>query len=528
MSTLDSAIHSEEQARALLSRRIRRVTAIDPTATALTFGHDTYTWGHVRQAVDDLESLLAEHPTAQRIGIVLRNRPGPFCAVIATIATGRTLITLSPHLGDVGLAEDIADLAPDVIMAEDDDWARGPLREAAEKVAAIPIRTGTDRALSPVDADWTPAPALRPAGEIAVLMMTSGTTGRPKRVELSYQRMVAAFRAAGTPLNDVPDLHLHKRMAILWASLAHISGLYFVIAHAAEGRSTALLEKFDVQAWAELVRRISPAHVRLAPAALRMVLDADLPISTFESVRAVGSGTAPLHPELADAFEQKYRVPVLSTYGATEFAGAIAGWSLKDKKAWGDRKRGSVGRAHPGIELRVIDREKDVPLGTGEVGVLCARGGQIPVHGVDWLQTTDLASIDEDGFLFIHGRVDEAINRGGFKIPPSVIEDALTRHPAVLEASAVGLPDNRLGEVPVVAVTLSGRATENELMDFLSGRLTRYQRPVTLKIVDDLPRTPSMKVSRAMVRDWFLAELEPTSPGGPPAVAPTVAAADKI
>jgi long-chain acyl-CoA synthetase len=147
-----------------------------------------------------------------------------------------------------------------------------------------------------------------------------------------------------------------------------------------------------------------------------------------------------------------------------------------------------------------VNAETGAARPTGEIGLLEARGGQLGGDGA-WVRTTDLASLDEDGFLFIHGRADDAINRGGFKIPPSVIEDALAEHPAVDESSAVGIPHPRLGEVPVVAVTLCGDATEDELLAFLTERLTRYQRPVDLKIVDTLPRTPSMKISRAVVRD---------------------------
>ena len=207
-------------------------------------------------------------------------------------------------------------------------------------------------------------------------MMTSGTTGRPKRVELTYDRMTAAFRAAGLVFDEAHEPHLRSRTDILWASLAHISGLYFAVAHVVEGRSVALLEKFEVGAWAELVRRHRPGYVRLAPTALRMVLQAEVPAETFASVRAVGSGTAPLPPELAEAFEDRYGIPVLGTYGATEFAGAIAGWTLKDKKQWGPRKRGSVGRAHHGIELRVVDPETGdvLPAGAGRP----ARGARRP------------------------------------------------------------------------------------------------------------------------------------------------------
>jgi long-chain acyl-CoA synthetase len=510
---------SDNRSRAadsLMSRRIRQVLALEPGATALSFGGIAFTWSFYSEAIADLDSSLSAHPRARRIGIVLRNRPGPLAALIATVGTGREVVTLSPHLGDVGLAEDLADLAPDVIVAEDDDWARPAVLTAAEAIGAIALRSGSDRAVAAQPASWSPNPPLRSPGDIAVLMMTSGTTGRPKRVELTYDHMAAAFRAAGLALDGAHEPALRRRSDILWASLAHISGLYFAIAHVMEGRSVALLEKFEVGAWAELVRQHRPGYVRLAPAALRMVLHAGVPTATFQSVRAVGSGTAPLPPELADAFEERYGIPVLANYGATEFAGAIAGWTLQDKEQWGRRKRGSVGRAHHGIELRIVDAETDDLLSPGEVGLLEARGSQLPGRDGSWLRTTDLAAIDDDGFLFIHGRADDAISRGGFKIPPAVIEDALLAHPAVDEASAVGLPDPRLGQVPAVAVTLAGPASEEELMDYLASRLTSYQRPVAVKVVDHLPRTPSLKISRVLVRERYFSEPGAPEPGGAP------------
>jgi long-chain acyl-CoA synthetase len=497
---------SSRMSDSLMSHRIRQVLALDSRATAMSFDGRTFSWSFYSDAIADLESLLAAHPRARRIGIVLRNRPGPLAALIATIGTRREVVTLSPHLGDIGLASDVIDLAPDVVVAEHEDWTRDTVLAAAEAIGAIALLCGSDRALAAYPARWSPSPALKHPGEIAVLMMTSGTTGRPKRVELTYDRMAAAFRAAGLPLDEAHEPQLREGTDILWASLAHISGLYFAIAHALDGRGVALLEKFEVGAWVELVREHRPGYVRLAPTALRMVLKADVPVETFTSVRAVGSGTAPLPPGLAEAFEDRYGIPVLGTYGATEFAGAIAGWKLKDKKQWGRSKRGSVGRAHRGIELRVVDPETGAVLPPCEIGLLEARGGQLPGADQAWLRTTDLASIDTDRFLFIHGRADDAINRGGFKIPPGVIEDALLAHPAVDEAAAVALPDPRLGEVPAAAVTLVSPATEEDLMAYLASRLTRYQRPVSIKVVDHLPRTPSLKISRALVRDHYFGD----------------------
>jgi long-chain acyl-CoA synthetase len=499
----------------LLSRRIRQVIALDPGATALSFDGMTFRWRFYSDAVADLESLLAAHPGSRRVGIVLRNRPGPLAALIAVIGSGRAVVTLSPHLGDVGLARDIVDLAPDVIVAEDEDWARDAVLAAVEAIGAIALRAGTDRALAAQPVGWSPHPARRQPGDVAVLMMTSGTTGSPKRVELTYDRMAAAFRAAGLALDEMHEPRLRRGTDILWASLVHISGLYFAITHAIEGRSIALLEKFEVGAWAELVSRHRPLYVRLAPTAMRMVLRAEVPVETFGCVRAVGSGTALLPPELAEAFEDRYGIPVLGTYGATEFAGAIAGWTLKDKQQWGQSKRGSVGRAHHGIDLRIVDPDTGDVLPFGEAGLLEARGGQLPGSDGAWVRTTDLASVDGDGFLFIHGRADDAINRGGFKIPPGVLEDALLAHPAVDEACAVGLPDPRLGEVPVVAVTLVGPATEEELMEYLASRLTSYQRPLAIKVVDQLPRTPSLKVSRPLVRMRFFSGRTPQGPESP-------------
>jgi long-chain acyl-CoA synthetase len=489
------------ESSSLMQRRIRAVLALDPTATALTFRGLAFPWSFYSDAIAALESSLAGHPRAGRIGIVLRNRPGPLAALIATIGTGREAVTLSPHLGEAGLAQDIAELAPDVIVAEDEDWARGAVLTAAEQAGVVALRAGSDRALAAQPVSWRPNPALRHRGDVAVLMMTSGTTGRPKRVELTHDRMAAAFRAGGLALDDAQP-RLGQRADILWAPLAHISGLYFALATAMDGRGIALLERFEVGAWLELVRRHRPGYVRLPPTALRMVLEADVPDEAFASVRAVGSGTAALAPELAEAFEDRYGVPVLTNYGATEFAGAIAGWTLNDKSQWDRRKRGSVGRARDGVELRVVDGQTGDALPLGAVGLLEARGSQLPGDGA-WQRTTDLAAIDADGFLFIHGRADEAINRGGFTIPPGVIEEALLAHPAVDEASAVGLPDARLGEVPAVAVTLVSPVTEQELMEYLTSRLTSYQRPVAIRVVHQLPRTPSLKVSRALVREHY-------------------------
>ena len=148
----------------------------------------------------------------------------------------------------------------------------------------------------------------------------------------------------------------------------------------------------------------------------------------------------------------------------------------------------------------------------GKVGVLEVQVYRI---GPDWMRTSDLASVDADNFLYFHGRADDAINRGGFKIVPSVIADALRRHPAVGDVAVVALPDERLGEVPVAAVELRPGALTaalegDALLDFARAELVAYQVPTEIKVVKTLPRTPSFKVGDPQ----SLARAVPLQPPG--------------
>jgi acyl-coenzyme A synthetase/AMP-(fatty) acid ligase len=241
------------------------------------------------------------------------------------------------------------------------------------------------------------------------------------------------------------------------------------------------------------------------PAALRMILDANIPPEELSSLTSLGAGTAPLDPEIVDEFLRRYDLPVLSNYGATEFAGGVASWSLKAFRENWAAKRGAVGRVHRTTEARVVDPETGDELPFGQEGVLELRGFATGDTAA-WTRTTDRAVLDADRFLWIKGRADNAIIRGGFKVHPDEVVAALEQHPAVREASVVGLPDRRLGQVPAAALILKAGAappTDAELADWVRGRLMAYCVPVAFRIVDDLPRTPSMKVSMPAVRELF-------------------------
>ncbi|HXQ45587.1 MAG TPA: fatty acid--CoA ligase family protein, partial [Caulobacteraceae bacterium] len=406
---------------------------------------------------------------------------------------------------------------PPVVVADADDWARPAVLEAAREIGAAGILLTGDRA-----APTAAMPGLERIGTgphmpnqdgVAVLMLTSGTTGTPKRAPLGYRQLELnikrAARADPAWHEDAPPT-LKDDIGISFSPFVHISGMYYVISGTIAGRGVRLMERFSVEEWRRAMLELKPRTAGGPPTVLRMILDADLPREDFASLSAMTSGTAACPPELIDEFMRRYDLPVLTTYGATEFAGAVCGWSLANFRKYWAAKRGAAGRMHPGVEARTADPLTGEPLPPGEPGVLELRSEV--VGGGDWVRTSDLARIDEDHFLFILGRNDNAIIRGGFKVMPDAVVKALEAHPAVLEASVVGLPDPRLGHVPAAAYVLARGAAEPshaELAAFLRERLTPYQVPVRFLRVDELPRTPSLKVSMPAVRELFVVQAEP-------------------
>jgi acyl-CoA synthetase (AMP-forming)/AMP-acid ligase II len=183
--------------------------------------------------------------------------------------------------------------------------------------------------------------------------------------------------------------------------------------------------------------------------------------------------------------------------------GGIAGWSLADHQAYGVSKRGSVGRPRPDLEIRITDVETDAELPVGETGIMNLK---TPRAGPDWVRTTDLASIDAEGFLYLHGRADEAINRGGFKVLPDKVAEILRLHPAIREAGVLAVKDARLGEVPVAFIEpIEGAPlpSGDDLKTFVRGQAASYMAPVAFEFVDALPRTLSLKIDRPALRARF-------------------------
>jgi acyl-coenzyme A synthetase/AMP-(fatty) acid ligase len=403
-------------------------------------------------------------------------------------------------LPDNKLVHDIVTLKTPVIIAQSIDWERPEIREAARQTGALCIDITSDPA-NPVKVlfEKTGTDFHVDAKGVGIEMLTSGTTGTPKRIPLpaeNFSKMV--LDAAVYEKRDVnAPPKLSRAVTIANTPFSHIGGIFGLFVTLSAGRKACMLDRFRVDEFVDAIHRHQPRVVGAPPSALRMIIDAKVPKEALSSLVAFRTATAPLDPNLADQFFEIYGVPVLQNYGATEFAGGVAGWTLPDFQKYGADRRGSVGRMNPGIEGRVVDAETGNPVPFGEKGLLELRAKHLG-DGTNWVRTTDLASMDEQQFLWILGRADNAIIRGGFKIMPDDVVKAMESHPDVLEACVVALPDPRLGQVPGAGYRVrSGHSlTEDDLRTFLREKLTAYQVPTKLLAVEEFPRTPSMKPSQ--------------------------------
>jgi long-chain acyl-CoA synthetase len=494
-----------------LSQRLSEIWNIDPTAMAVEFKKQPYSWGELRSTALEIDRLLNESGLGKgaAIGVILRNRPGLVATIVGTIVSERCLVCINPHYPPQTLQAEVRSLNLAAIIADADDWNVPGIVDAARSVGTMGIRLNHGApAVELVPGLEKPSAGAHkqvPEG-VALEILTSGTTGTPKRLQTKYPPLSDAILSSVRADGEDGKPQLRKGGTMLSAPLVHVSGLFSLLYPMCEGRPILLLEKFSVDEWVDTVRRHKIKFAALPPTALRMVMDANAPKEALSSLLAIRCGTAPLTPENQKRFEDTYGIPVLVQYSATEWIGGIAGWTIEEHRKYMPAKIGSIGRTHGGVKARVVDPETGKELPPGEQGILEILPSKRFGPDATWNRTTDLASIDADGFIYIAGRADDVIIRGGLKIHLPAVAETLNQHPSVKDSAVLGIPDERLGEVPVAAVELHpGKPvpSEDELRSFLRERLAPYQVPVRFKVVDALPRTVSMKVTRPAVRALF-------------------------
>ncbi|MDF3310051.1 fatty acid--CoA ligase family protein [Rhodococcus sp. T2V] len=496
-----------------LSERLSKVITVNPTAGAISQDGRWDSWADIAAIGSSLSERTRALPEDAFVALISRNDSATISALLWGLTVGRPVLLLNHMQPDAALSEEIAELRPAAVVAAGTDWDRPGVLEATTSIGATALRLERGPNASAILlADGTEHAAVdraRPSGtDCAVSLKTSGTTGKPKRVEVTRSSLSASIDAVdrhhnkGSAANGV---QLRRGATIQMLPLAHTSAIQSICVTIAAGRQLVLLDRFEPVAWAEAVRDHDVVTTGVPPAGLRMILDADIDPAWLSGLRSARSGSAPLDPDLAEEFEKRYDVAVLQAYGATELQG-LASWTLKDHERLRKVKRGAVGRLHPGVEVRVVDAESLEALPVGATGLLEVRTAQASSTDDSWIRTSDLAYYDTDGFLWIVGRADGAINRGGFKVDAGEVADELRAHPSVLDAVVVGIPDPRLGQVPVAAVqTARGAAspTEAELRTWLRDRVEAYKVPTAIRVLAELPRTVAMKPDAQAVRTMF-------------------------
>jgi long-chain acyl-CoA synthetase len=254
-----------------------------------------------------------------------------------------------------------------------------------------------------------------------------------------------------------------------------------------------LMDRFSPSDFAALVKKHQLRSTVLPPAALAMVLH-DESVTDLSPLKIVRSITAPLSPVQGTRFRDKFGVIVLNSYGQTELGGEVVGWSAADARAYGESKLGSVGRPLAGIDVTITDDEVMVRTPTTLArNIDPAFLDRLTDDG--WFHTGDLGWFDDDGFLWLDSRVSDMINRGGLKVFPGAVEDVLLAAEGVREAAVVGVPDERLGEVPwAFVVRTDDGPSEDALTTWCRERLTPYRVPVRIVFIEKLPRNDVGKV----------------------------------
>ncbi len=427
------------------------------------------------------------------VGLVVRNRLHHAAAIIGFLAAGRPVSMIYSFQSTEAIGRDVEKLAMSAVVADPEDWSSEVIA-AAGRAGSAGIAISLDEPpVASVEGlerrDSTRHHARSEPG-VALEILSSGTTGPPKRQALrasALERTVFSVTSGEAASPGAPPEFAYWQFGGI--------GVCQLIAGVYNGRRIAMLERFTVDGWVEAIKKHRITRGGVQPAVIRMLLDADVPKEDLASLEFLISASGPLDPETRDEFEHRYGIPIRLAYGATEFAGSLCAWTPEMLRDFGEAKRNSVGRALPDTELRVVDPETGAVLAAGRQGLLEAKVAPL---GPDWIRTTDVASIDTEGFVTLFGRADGAINRGGFKVLPERVRKVLISHTGIRDACVVGVPDVRLGQVPFAAVEIAAGTdppSADELEELVRHSLPVYNVPVAFAVVDALPRNPALKVS---------------------------------
>ncbi len=490
-----------------------------PEHVAIRYGEREISYGELDERSNRLaQALLAAGAGAgSRIAYLDRTAPEVVELFFAASKIGAVTVPLNWRLAPPELVAVLADAGPPVLIAGESYAAVA--EELALGLSPPPelIVAGDDyeRRLAAHD-------ALDPGGrgeshDVVLQMYTSGTTGLPKGVLTTHRNMAACaetspwwgFGSDSVSLTPLPMFHIG---GIGWAFL----GLW-------NGATTVLVREFDAAAVLDILELQRVTNTVLVPTMLQLL--AAVPGAAerdYSALRCIAYGASPITTPVLRAALRTFRAPLFGIYGLTETTGGITQLGPADHDPDGPRRHllQSAGRPFPWVALRIVDPMTGADLGPREVGEVWLRAPNVMAGYFNrpdetavaltpdgWLRTGDGGYVDEEGYLFLTDRIKDMIVSGGENVYPVEVEEALSRHPDVEEATVIGVPDARWGEaVKALVVRRPGSSlTADEIVAFARGRLAGYKLPRSVDFVEDLPRTPTGKVLKRELRERYRA-----------------------
>jgi acyl-CoA synthetase (AMP-forming)/AMP-acid ligase II len=466
----------------------------------------------LRREVDALALELRRRGIApgDSVAASLPNGPALVLAFFATACARAASAPLNPAYTRDEYAFYLEDIGPKALFVPPGGQPLAREAAAALGIAILEIACDGDGRLTLDGAPLAPgAPEAAPhESDVALFLHTSGTTSRPKGVPLTHRNLCTSaaniarwyeIGAADISLCVMPLFHVH---GLVFSTLATLFA----------GASEIVVEKFSASAFWPAVLAERVTIVSAVPTIYRTLLlragDDRAPGPGEHPLRFMRSSSAALPASEMRRLEARFGVPVIEAYSMTEASHQMSANPLR-----GERRPGSVGIG-ANVEIGILDANGSL-LEAGAVGEVAVRGENV-MHGYrknpaanaeafanGWFRTGDSGRIDESGYLTLTGRIKELINRGGEKISPVEIDDALLSHPGVIEAVAFGVPDEKYGEAVAAAVVVREGTSAEDLRAHVAARIASFKVPGVVHLIDEIPRTPTGKIQRRVVAAAF-------------------------
>jgi O-succinylbenzoic acid--CoA ligase len=474
-----------------LAASARLAAAADPDGLAIVDGAMRSSWRELDDRVASLAGALkvAGVVTGMRVALLAGPSAGAVAALHAVARVGAVAVPLPTSLTDPELRAAVDIIRPGLVVHDRER------REAAHRIGVASLDLeALSTAVARPDRDTTADP-----DAAAVIVLTSGTTGRPRAAVLSERALVAS---AGAWLAALPP----ATSWLLAVGLAHVAGLGVIWRAALSGTSLVVLDRPSPQAIVTALRTDPwPSHVSLVPTTLVRILDATGDAAPPDTVRALPLGGGSIDSAVVGrALAAGW--PVVPTYGLTEAGSGVTALPTAEAAAHAE----TAGRPLPGVSIRIEDPDAD---GVGDILVVSPARFSGYLDDPDastatltddgWLRTGDLGRLDADGRLTLVDRRTDRIVRGGENVSPAEVEAVLLAHPAIADAAVVARTDPTFGHVPVAAIVVhpdQPPPTASDLEAFCREHLAWFKVPVEFEQRDALPRTPTGKLRRAELR----------------------------